>query len=724
MDIATIWAITFGVLLVFIGFNALIFVHEFGHFAVARLCKVRCDKFYLFFDFWGLRFFRFKWGQTEYGLGLFPLGGYLKMLGQEDDPGAIRAEIEKAKLAAPSAERDGEDAPQAERLTAELTAETTPAIFAPDSYLSKTVPQRLAIIVAGVLMNVVFAIICAAGAYTIGVTEIVPAVGNVIPGSPAWQAGLQTGDRITEIDGKPAKAFGDILKKMVEGNKPVALNIDRQGENMTIDVTPRRRSGDLTSNIGVVSLPTLELSTGDKLLHGLVRPTWEKYYSAESLVTLNNFAVLETLSERGELPPIRIEKVNGQPVKTYAEYLDAQLQHIGLPIDYTVNGKVVKVPAIPMREIPVRFKMGQIVSVLPDSDAAVNHGIVAGDTIVSVDGDANIDPLKLPQILLRKVNDGQEAVELVIRKADGAVQTLTVVLAPIRIMPELSGMSMRDPLGSNALGLSWSVEPVIAEVRADNSGAVNAPEIGDRVVSIEFVNSAALTRTTSFSRVTKEGGFFSDIRGFLFYGIGDRIDLPFIFSYLLQDALPLDSKTEADIFVRLTLARLGGDEIVVDLPIVESTDWFNLERGYVLKPEQETITAAGLGDALSRGTVRTLDYGLLVYRTLQALLDGSVSPRALNGPVGIIEFMYRIAHSGWSEYLMFLCLIGINLAVINLLPIPPLDGGHVVFLLYEGIFRRTPNELIQVVLSYFGLFLIILLMVWTISLDLRCIPRW
>ena len=724
MDIATIWAITFGVLLVFIGFNALIFVHEFGHFAVARLCKVRCDKFYLFFDFWGLRFFRFKWGQTEYGLGLFPLGGYLKMLGQEDDPGAIRAEIEKAKLAAPSAERDGEDAPQAERLTAELTAETTPAIFAPDSYLSKTVPQRLAIIVAGVLMNVVFAIICAAGAYTIGVTETVPAVGNVIPGSPAWNAGLQTGDRITEIDGKPAKAFGDILKKMVEGNKPVALNIDRQGENMTIDVTPRRRSGDLTSNIGVVSLPTLELSTGDKLLHGLVRPTWEKYYSAESLVTLNNFAVLETLSERGELPPIRIEKVNGQPVKTYAEYLDAQLQHIGLPIDYTVNGKVVKVPAIPMREIPVRFKMGQIVSVLPDSDAAVNHGIVAGDTIVSVDGDANIDPLKLPQILLRKVNDGQEAVELVIRKADGAVQTLTVVLAPIRIMPELSGMSMRDPLGSNALGLSWSVEPVIAEVRADNSGAVNAPEIGDRVVSIEFVNSAALTRTTSFSRVTKEGGFFSDIRGFLFYGIGDRIDLPFIFSYLLQDALPLDSKTEADIFVRLTLARLGGDEIVVDLPIVESTDWFNLERGYVLKPEQETITAAGLGDALSRGTVRTLDYGLLVYRTLQALLDGSVSPRALNGPVGIIEFMYRIAHSGWSEYLMFLCLIGINLAVINLLPIPPLDGGHVVFLLYEGIFRRTPNELIQVVLSYFGLFLIILLMVWTISLDLRCIPRW
>src|SRR5215469_6999955 len=98
MDIlAAIWTVTFGVLLVILGFNALIIVHEFGHFAVARHCGVRCEKFYIWFDFWGLKFFKFKWGDTEYGMGLFPLGGYLKMLGQEDDPGAIQAEIERAK---------------------------------------------------------------------------------------------------------------------------------------------------------------------------------------------------------------------------------------------------------------------------------------------------------------------------------------------------------------------------------------------------------------------------------------------------------------------------------------------------------------------------------------------------------------------------------------------------------------------------------------------------
>jgi regulator of sigma E protease len=81
------------------------------------------------------------------------------------------------------------------------------------------------------------------------------------------------------------------------------------------------------------------------------------------------------------------------------------------------------------------------------------------------------------------------------------------------------------------------------------------------------------------------------------------------------------------------------------------------------------------------------------------------------------------ADGGFGSYLMFLCLIGANLAVINIFPMLPLDGGHAVFLIYEGIFRRPPHELVLVVLSYLGLFLILLLMIWTLSLDFTCIPR-
>ena len=75
-----------------------IFVHELGHFIVAKLCGVKCEKFYLGFDIGGWKLFKFKYGETEYGIGILPLGGYVKMLGQEDNPARLKAEIERAKL--------------------------------------------------------------------------------------------------------------------------------------------------------------------------------------------------------------------------------------------------------------------------------------------------------------------------------------------------------------------------------------------------------------------------------------------------------------------------------------------------------------------------------------------------------------------------------------------------------------------------------------------------
>ena len=68
-------------LAVALGLGMVIFVHELGHFVVAKLCGVRCDKFYLGFDIGGYKLLKFKKGETEYGIGILPLGGYVKMLG-------------------------------------------------------------------------------------------------------------------------------------------------------------------------------------------------------------------------------------------------------------------------------------------------------------------------------------------------------------------------------------------------------------------------------------------------------------------------------------------------------------------------------------------------------------------------------------------------------------------------------------------------------------------
>src|ERR1044072_7407017 len=80
------WLSAAHILLAAIGLGAVIFVHELGHFLVAKWCGVKCEKFYLGFDIYGLKLWHHQWGETEYGIGILPLGGYVKMLGQDDNP--------------------------------------------------------------------------------------------------------------------------------------------------------------------------------------------------------------------------------------------------------------------------------------------------------------------------------------------------------------------------------------------------------------------------------------------------------------------------------------------------------------------------------------------------------------------------------------------------------------------------------------------------------------
>jgi RIP metalloprotease RseP len=74
------------ILEVAVALGMVIFVHELGHFLVAKACGVKCEKFYLGFDIYGLKFCKLRWGETEYGIGVLPLGGYVKMLGRRTIP--------------------------------------------------------------------------------------------------------------------------------------------------------------------------------------------------------------------------------------------------------------------------------------------------------------------------------------------------------------------------------------------------------------------------------------------------------------------------------------------------------------------------------------------------------------------------------------------------------------------------------------------------------------
>src|SRR5208282_726843 len=143
----------------------------------------------------------FRWGETLYGIGILPLGGYVKMLGQEDNPGQLRKEMERARQEASSGPlpAEGQSAGAAEVAgepsdSSLASAETR--LFDPRSYLAKSVPQRMAIISAGVIMNMIFALVFAVIAFLVGVKQIPTVVGSVMAGGAAWQAGIVPDDKI------------------------------------------------------------------------------------------------------------------------------------------------------------------------------------------------------------------------------------------------------------------------------------------------------------------------------------------------------------------------------------------------------------------------------------------------------------------------------------------------------------------------------------------------
>lgn len=174
----------------------LVFIHEFGHFAAAKLCKMRVDKFYLFFDFFNLRIFKFVKGDTEYGLGIFPLGGYVKVAGMIDES------MDKEFVNQP---------PQ------------------PWEFRSKPVWQRMFVITAGVIMNTLLAF---AIFYTINLVEgkskmETNVIGFVSQGSIASRFGIQPGDKIVSINGNPVQFWDD-----VRGN----IFIESMGEDVSLRV--------------------------------------------------------------------------------------------------------------------------------------------------------------------------------------------------------------------------------------------------------------------------------------------------------------------------------------------------------------------------------------------------------------------------------------------------------------------------------------------------------
>jgi regulator of sigma E protease len=159
-------------------------------------------------------------------------------------------------------------------------------------------------------------------------------------------------------------------------------------------------------------------------------------------------------------------------------------------------------------------------------------------------------------------------------------------------------------------------------------------------------------------------------------------------------------------------------EIVVDAK--PDSSWPLAERGLILTPDFRLQKAHGLGSAIAMGFERTYSIIIQTLQQVRAMITRRVSAtKGLQGPISIGVFAYHFAGEGFFEFLNFLGIISVSLAVINFLPIPLLDGGHMAFLVYEGVRGKPVPEQVQIVLMYLGLLLILSLMFFAFYVDWR-----
>jgi regulator of sigma E protease len=186
-----------------VALGVLVFVHELGHFAVAKRLDVKVLRFSIGF---GPVLFSRRRGETEYALSAIPMGGYVKMLGEEeDDDPAVLAEPERA-------------------------------------FSTQPVRRRAAIVFAGPAMNFVFAFVVYAVLFAFVGVELpsnTPVVGGVSAGLPAERAGIQPDDRIVAVNGQSIETWEDLSRTVLASEgKPLRLRVLRDGKEFELDVTP------------------------------------------------------------------------------------------------------------------------------------------------------------------------------------------------------------------------------------------------------------------------------------------------------------------------------------------------------------------------------------------------------------------------------------------------------------------------------------------------------
>ena len=599
-------------------FGAAIFVHEWGHFYVARKCGMKVEEF-------AIGFGKILWKREKdgilYTIRMIPAGGFVKL------PQMLTSEAIEGKNEEEAAEPLPEISPWA----------------------------KIAVAVAGPIMNVVFALVLATIIYFVGLPESItpPIVGALDKESEEYALGIREGDIITKIDGEAIPSWEEAFKfTALSLNDRIEVTFERGEEEEKTEFSQLLKATPISDEI---SLKRLQLPPKYPPVIGNIRDEGAAIEAGlkkhDKIISLAGIPISSQMQLVNELQKRDLVVSNVEP--------DMPASNAGLLVGdriISLNGIEIISQGHLIKELQ---KMSPVIGYVFENQPAFAAGLLKGDRIVSF-GEADIGGYDELIVALRE-NKGQQT-EIEVRRG---AQTIAYSITP------------KLDRGEVAIGVQFAAQYAGREtdlvVRRDGE-------------EITLSVTPKLVISDGESRV-QIGTWFTSVYG--------------------------DKETE------IVILRPSFDPETEDIISEEE-----IKLPIIPKLEQEGVVRIGIEFASQPQVYIVRDPGptplenvsgvaMLMWRTISALVHpkGSVGVKDLSGPVGILAMLGAWVKTDYRLALNFLVLLNINLAIINMLPIPVLDGGHTLMGFIEGIFRRKiPVKILEWTTTCFAVALITLML--------------
>jgi len=681
------------ILLVLLGFGAVVLFHEFGHFIVAKLSGIKVEAFSIFMPptLLGIRKteegFRFRIlpklfpkendesgesratgdeqslpraesrgatrvGETEYRIGLIPFGGFVKMLGQEDT-GPVKTSDD------------------------------------PCSFANKPISTRIPVIAAGVVFNVISAVIIFMVVFLVGIKLPPPIVGAVVPDSPAARKGLKPGDEIIEIAGKSKDLdFGSIM---------IAAALSDEGEEVALKVIRHEDGSEADFALVAEQLPGEPMKA-----FGIMQPM--------SLTVMDVSDPNTLLTKTGLLPGDRIKAVDGKYVQRHWELAEIVKNNLATEVtllaERTNKDKKLELVETKITLDWITPSTGHVYSMVPR--LRMENIQIEKSLWMKI-------AAKIRQ-LLERVGIKEQLKEKPFLQSSDVILSVGKVACPT--YEEFSNTVKKCEDNEIPIKLLRTDANGIERQHTINVGLKRGPDVNEARIGISYYNMFDLEHPVVAKTIAVEDGppkleipRGATITAVVGVSVSNFYDIIREIKKHAGERITIDWRIDEEITGQVAL-NVGTDKnfVTVKPTLVKFIPFKNLERLY---------QASGPIDAITMGYRRTVMFVAQTYVTLKRLIGGVVSPKHLMGPVGIITLSYRVvAEEPLIKYIYFLGLISAVIAVFNLLPLPPLDGGLIVLMLVEKIKGSALSERTQGIVAYTGWVLIGTLLIYVTFNDI------